>query len=100
MALFGKFYFLKGHYGENCSALKDYSVVEIMNISQRRIVIPVKIRRDSPVHPTADGAATIDPGHTLIVETDRVNFGQLKNLEQKEIIELRESKRKFPTPFI
>lgn len=85
MGAFGKFKFLKGHFGE-CTAGKLFLVTDITNLSGRSITIFVFPRPTSPVNPKANRHTKIDPGQTITVESDRLQRNQILEIYKKKII--------------
>lgn len=85
MGAFGKFKFYKGHFGE-CVVGKLFLITEITNLSGRSITIYARPRPTSPVNPRANKHTKIDPGQTIIVESDRLQRNQILEIYKKKLI--------------
>jgi len=73
-----------------------YEVYYIDNISNQSITIYVEMRDNSPIFYNDSAQVTIIPQTTLIVEEDRVNTGQIKNLIN--LHQIRATKRSLYAP--
>ena len=89
MGAFGKFKFLKGHFGD-CHVGKLYLVTDITNVTGKSIVVFVNPRPQSPVNPTANKHTKIDPGQTITVESDRLQRNQIQEIYLKKLIKKME----------
>jgi hypothetical protein len=89
MGAFGKFKFLKGHFGD-CVVGKLFLITEITNVTGRSITIYAQPRPTSPVNPGANKHTKIDPGQTIIVESDRLQRNQILEIYQKKLIKKME----------
>lgn len=85
MGAFGKFKFLKGHFGE-CVAGKLFLVTDITNLTGTSITVWVLPRPTSPVNPKANRHTKIDPGETITVESDRLQRNQVLEIYKKKLI--------------
>lgn len=94
MGAFGKFKFLKGHFGD-CTVTKLFNVTDITNISGKSIIIYALPRSTSPVNPKANRHTKVDPGETITIETDRLQRNQILEIYQKKIINKMERQARY-----
>jgi len=89
MGAFGKFKFLKGHFGD-CHIGKLYLVTDITNVTGKSIVVYVTPRPLTPVNTAANKHTKKDPGQTITVESDRLQRNQIQEIYLKKLIKKQE----------